>query len=395
MRSCRFVILFAAEGPDRVLTSLPDRGAPSIQVLGLARALAASPLWSEMPPAALVVRRDDAPMLAVIGEFNPEECARLDGIRQGVEEHLIRLRYLSYVDAEAACERLAKQLVDRMGRKYLRDARFVAVPRGGFFVLGMLSYALGLNHEQCAPLPPDDDAPVVIVDDCAYTGYRAGRMLERLRGRSVVFAHLYSHPDLRASLEAREAQILAAVAAGDLHDYAPSDFGSAEPSWRERSMTVSPQPCYWSGRTERICFAWAEPDYNFWNPVTEQLESGWYLLDPDLCLKNRPGLDRKPIDLQVQPPTRGAFRQPAGVLAGKFAGKLVVGSADSGRSVLLNPVAAEMWTALLESGSSAEALKRIANRFDADAATIESDMATFVDEMLAKGLLQCRDRAIA
>lgn len=367
----------------------PPQPSRPVSLVSIARALAVSPLWSEMPPSTLLVRREPEPALAVLGEFDEAEVARLAGLRRGLEEHLTRLRYVPYSQAEAACEELAGRLVQRFGREYLRSLSFVAIPRGGLFVLGMLSYLLGLDHERLeAPERAAAGRPIVVVDDCAYTGHRFGRYLERLRWRQSIFAHLYSHPDLRAAIEREEQSVVALVAARDLHDYAPADHGDKYEEWRERARAVGPRPSYWIGRTERVCFAWSEPDYNFWNPVTGRLESGWSLAGPDLCLKNREGAGRTAISLEVQPPARGDLRPPPGVLFGEFEGTLIVGNLDTGESIALDPVAAEMWRALVECESRAEALARLAAGFDADSAKLEADLSAFAADLMARGMLQ-------
>jgi hypothetical protein len=157
----------------------------------LADALSVSPLWAEMPRATLVVRPAPDPLLGVAGYFDGADRVRLGALRWQLERVLPRLRYVSYARAQEDCERLAARLVERFGRDELRDFRFVAIPRGGFVVLGMLAYILGLRGSQLEP-PHPPDAPLVVVDDCALSGVRFGQFLERVDCSRVVFAHLYS-----------------------------------------------------------------------------------------------------------------------------------------------------------------------------------------------------------
>src|ERR671910_1255702 len=147
---------------------------PQARLQTLADALAVSPLWAEMPRATLVVRAAPDPLLGVVGYFDAAGRARLEALRWQLEHILPRLRYVGYAQAQEDCERLAARLVERFGRDELRGFRFVAIPRGGFIVLGMLAYILGLERSQleAAPYSEHAGAPLVVVDDCALSGVR-------------------------------------------------------------------------------------------------------------------------------------------------------------------------------------------------------------------------------
>jgi hypothetical protein len=177
------------------------------------------------------------------------------------------------------------------------------MPRGGFIVLGMLAYVLDLRPAQLAPSPPSD-VPLVVTDDCAISGVRFSDMLDRCENRQVIFSHLYSHPDLRIAIERREPRVLACVSAQDLTDYAPAYYGDQYEAWRER-WRQRPNPGYWVGQPDHVCFAWNEPDTVFWNPVAQQAESAWRLLPPELCLKNRRKFAPEDARVQLQPEGKG------------------------------------------------------------------------------------------
>ncbi|MEJ2503067.1 MAG: hypothetical protein P8177_07065, partial [Gemmatimonadota bacterium] len=183
------------------------------RLLDLARGLASSPAWAAMTDAILVVRTEPPAALAVLGRFSPAEEVLVDALPGQLQTELRRFRYVPWGEVEEDCVRLARRLVDTLGREELARRRFVAIPRGGHVVLGLLAYALGLERDQLAwPTEPSDR--VVVVDDAAYSGHRFGQFLQARPGPPVVFAHLYSHPHLRDSLVAAEDRVTAVVAAG-------------------------------------------------------------------------------------------------------------------------------------------------------------------------------------
>ena len=55
--------------------------------------------------------------------------------------------FITYEAAERDCAQLARMIRDQLGAE-LPSSRFVAIPRGGLIVLGMLSYWLGLSSDQ-------------------------------------------------------------------------------------------------------------------------------------------------------------------------------------------------------------------------------------------------------
>lgn len=357
--------------------SLPD----------IARALAASPRWAGLPPASLVVRKPPHPALAVLGSFTDEELARVSAIRSVFDAVLPRLQYVSYAGAEQACERLAERLIERLGRDQMTRLRFVGIPRGGLFVLGMLSYLLDLDQSQIESGPPVGSDAVVVVDDCAYSGSRFSRFLRRLDGPPVVFAHLYSHPGLRAAIEAAEPRVVACVSAADLHDAAPQELGDGYTAWKARAVAAADRAAYWTGRPDHVCFAWGEPDYSTWNSTTEALEKGWPVMPPDRSLKNRPALGRPLIPVQEQPEGRGVLRPGPRVLFGRVDGHVAVGDLGTGTTLALEGTAAEMWEAIVASRSLDEARQRLLATFDVDPETLRADLDRFARDLVAGGLL--------
>lgn len=110
------------------------------------------------------------------------------------------IRRVSYSQVEAASKQLAAQLVDAFGQEALGRFQFQPIPRGGLIVLGMLAYVLNLSRHQLS-WGAETDSPLVVVDDCSYSGARLQQCLESIPiGRPVVFAHLFSHPALRSAI---------------------------------------------------------------------------------------------------------------------------------------------------------------------------------------------------
>ena len=361
---------------------LPDGGWDA-----LGAALGASPAWHDIPRAIFVIRQTPRPLLAVIGYLDAAARARLDALRWQLDHVLPSLQYVSYAQAEEDCERLAAELISRFGRKELLGFRYVALPRGGLVVLGILAYVLDLPHSQLDP-PHPRDVPVVAVDDCALTGSRFGRFLSNCESRRVIFAHLRSHPDLRAAIQAREPRVLACVSARDLRDHAPAHLGEDYEAWRERWLARSGNSCYWVGQPDHVCFPWSEPDIGIWNPVTEREERGWRLVPPQFCIKNRQSHASKPVRVQMQPEGTGPLKPSDDVLFGELEGKLIVANVKTGATVGLTDVAADMWRAIVAGGQLDEVSATLRQTYEVNESTLRGDLDRFVDELLAQDFLR-------
>lgn len=359
----------------------------AVQLQTVARALSFSPLWGERPRAAIVVRLGAEPLLGVIGYFDAADKARQEALQWHLDHLLPRLRYAGYARAEQDCELLATRLIERFGREELRDFRFVAMPRGGFVVLGMLAYVLGLRRSQLEP-PHSTDAPLVVVDDCAISGVRFGQFLERLENPSIVFAHLYSTPELRESIEDRETGRVTCLNAHDLNDYARENLGEEYPAWRERWLERMDHHGYWVGQPEHVCFAWNEPDFGFWNPVTEREETGWRFVPPELCLKNRPSPGQEPVPVQIQSQGVGPLRPSAHVLFGEFEGGIAIGNLKTEESFMLDGAGADMWRAVVGQGDLEKAAGALVETYEVDDTILKADLRGFVEDLHSQDLLE-------
>jgi hypothetical protein len=386
--SANLLLIWRADpGLDQRGAGFSEAGGPTVDPLALARAVSLSPVWGENPGVTLVVRPSPRPTLGVLGRFDADDERRLAQHASELGFTLPTVRYVGYDQVREDCERLGTLLVERFGRDELRCYKFVAIPRGGLIVLGMLSYVLGLQQSQLEP-PASPEEPVIVVDDCALSGSRFGRFLARCESQRVTFAHLYSHPDLRTAIEASEPAVVSCLGARDLGDDAPVNHGKEYNAWRRRWAARHGDRRYWIGQPEHLCFPWSEPDSGIWNPVTERVEKGWSLLPPELCLKNRPAPGVEPIPVQVQSDGPGPLRPAAQVLCGEFEGQVVVADTDTEESFSLSGVAADVWRAVVEKGNVEDAVSALAGEYDIDHQTLEADARGFVAELVSRDLLE-------
>lgn len=357
------------------------------RVLALARALASSPVWQEMDEAVLVVRAHPPEAIAFLGRFSDEEAARLQWLPAQLQTALPHFRYVSWRQAEADVEELASRLVARFGRDELRAMRFVGIPRGGLIVLGMLSYALGLGSA-CLDSVESDDRPVVVVDDCALSGLRFREFLRsRATGAStVVFAHLYSHPDLRREVERREAQVAAAVAARDLRDVAPEIYGEELSAWRSRWRDRDAENVYMIGRFEHLSFPWSEPDMTFWDETEQRARLGWRLVPPEACLKNRATVPQGATRLQIQGQEHGSVQLAAGTLYGEIGDQVLVAQLESGEVIALEGVSADLWRGFLRSPDPDATLDAVQAQYEVSREELHSDATSFLEALARRGI---------
>ncbi|HUP01091.1 MAG TPA: PqqD family peptide modification chaperone [Gemmatimonadota bacterium] len=352
--------------------------------LALAAALTASPLWKGMEEAILVLRPGPRPLLSVLGHFDEAEAARVRALTGHLPAALSRLRYVGYPEAERACERLASRLSERLGADAVSEAFFVAIPRGGLVVLGLLAYSLDLRSEQLETFPPPGST-LVIVDDCSLTGLRFARFLEGWPDRRIAFAPLYSHPDLRRAIVAREPEVIACESGDDLHDHAPERLGAEYEAWRRRWTLRSDPRCYWIGQPDHLCFPWSEPTVAFWNPVTEKEEAGWRIGSPERCYANRLRARTRPV--QVQPRAAGPLGPSPTVVFGELNGDVLAADTESGAAIRLEGPAADMWRAIVERGTADGALRRLLDIYAVEEGRLREDLARFIGELKDRGFL--------
>jgi hypothetical protein len=250
----------------------------------------------------------------------------------------------------------------------------------------MLAYALGLEQARLSARP-EPDVPLVVIDDCALSGCRFGRFLERCESRQVIFATLYSHPALRAAIEAREPRVIACLSARDLHapDVRPGD--EPRPFRREDYPANLTLPRYWFGDVETVCFAWKEPTHIVWNFASRTFEGGWPIVPPELCLGNRGDFSEPPIPVRAQPEGGGPLAPSEQVLFGDFEGMIVIADLATGRSFGLEGVAADIWLAVVRHGRLDDVALVLMNKYEVERADLWKNLCSFTDELIGHGLL--------
>ncbi len=365
-----------------VLDSELHRGADlDERVLSLSRALARSPIWDHMGPGVLVVRTGPAPALAAIGRFDEADEARLSFLARWLAPAVTSTTYLDQAAVEGAIETLAQRLRATFGNE-VRTYDFVAVPRGGLIVLGMLAYALDLDSQRLG-CSRDPQRPLVIVDDCALTGSRFRRFVAGDPHPRLVFAHLCSPRELRAAMLDREPRLSHAIAAIDLLDRAPDEHGAQYEEWRARVQAQAGAERYWIGQAESVVFPWNEPDHNFWNAVTGELEWGWRLAPPEICRKV--GSVAFPDGVPVQ--VHGSERVADHVLFARFEGRVHLLHGTSGRTLQLDEVGSRVWDGLIVGSSAAGIAEGIASSFDVDPDRALADVRSMTQALVERGML--------
>ena len=346
---------------------------------GLARALAASPIWGDSPRAAIVLRSEPHPSLSVLGYLSDSARTRLSALRDDLPRTLHSLHYVDYARAESDCVVLARKLTDRLGRDQIQQSYFVAVPRGGFIVLGMLAYTLGLQPHQLTPPPPG--APLVVVDDCALTGARLREQLEAYAQHDLTFAFLYAHPALCAAVE-REERVHACLSAYPLHDHAPDQFGDAYAAWRDRWAARTER--FWIGLPDHVCFAWNEPDITLWNADAETPESGWRLLPPDDRLRLR-----TTEALPVQMLQTGAYLSlPPAVIYADLGEDIVICNTTDGQGLTLAPPAADVFRAMVRADRESDAIQTAATTANVSTEWATAHIQRIRHRLMGAGLLE-------
>lgn len=290
------------------------------------------------------------------------------------------VRVLDWAETERLTRHLASRLRDELGGD-LPAFTFQAIPRGGLFVLGALSYLLDLDKARLrlADGPPPER--VVLVDDCALSGARLGREVERTPAGRIVAAHLLSHPELRRAVEETEPRVEACIAGGDLtgrDDLPPEGLAGFAVRWQERL----PGRRYWLGPVEPVAFPWSEPETVWWNAREGRLEDGWHRVSPWRCLRFR-------VELAL--PEAEGGRGPLDLAPGvswKLDGeRLLLRGGPEDRLHGLRGTALDAWRGLVAFGDRERAWRFLDRRYEADPEELRRDVDEMVEDLLARGLL--------
>jgi len=362
-----------------------QHGVPPVESLSfLAQQLSAR---ADLAGVTFVVRSEPHPALAAVGFFDEQTEKRLARMSAHVQSAIDRLRYVTYADAEAACDRLGQALREEVGSELLQHVHAIGVPRGGLIVLGMLSYVLNLNHNQLEGTPPPE-GPLLVVDDIALTGNRLHRFLQKHPAHDIVFATLFSHPELREAVVREEPRVVACVSAFDLHDTARErpDYDAWKAQWRKRRKGKR----YWSGQAEHVCFPWSEPDIGVWNPETETVDHGLRVIPPALCLKNRHVAPREEDigqSVQHQPAAAGPVQPPPEVFFGTVGEGTIVANPAADVCIELQDTAAAMWHSVMAHGTTDAVVKDLLVQYDIEEAALAQHVTGFLHQLADHHLL--------
>jgi hypothetical protein len=350
-------------------------------VVALAQAIALHPMWKALPHGMLVARTQPTPCLGVIGIIPSKTLGEIQIQQASLNQVCRRLRFVSYADATAACETLTEQLIDTFGFQTLRNFRFYGIPRGGLIILGMLAYTLGLSHAQMS-LPYPLDIPLVLIDDCALSGSRFARTRSQYPQHELIFAPLYSHPDLRRNLTKAEPQVLYCISGEDLQDHGSSIMGSDYEAWQTQNQARLKGQRYWLGLPDYLCFPWNEPDHLLWNPFAEVLEQSWHILPSTHCLKNRPGAS---LLVQRQPHFKGWLQPTPQTIFGTSEDQVLIGNLATGETFGLSGKAAEFWSVLLEAKTLEEAITTLAQH--RPESIVREELTGLINQLLDQNIL--------
>lgn len=355
-----------------------EPGSDLLRLEALARALMASPGW----PSSLraVVSDDPGPLLVLYGKLREREGQALEDLRHELAG--ARVRYVDHSAVELVAQGLARRLTDSLDD--LDRWKFAAVPRGGLIVLGILSYLLDLDHSQVVASDASVDS-LVLIDDCAFSGSRLKASISSSNARRLAVGTLFAPKELRAAVEREEPRVVLFESGEDLADVAPQQLGDDYEEWRRRWGGRSDG--YWNGRTEHLALPWNEPDVGRWDQAAERVELAWRLVPPERCLKNRVG-SADPSPVQRFERAGGGHRQASGVLDVRVDDEVVVIDTHHGRTLTLDGVAADMWTAAMTTADLADAVSNLATVYGGDADRLEGDLAAFLARLSAEGLIE-------
>jgi hypothetical protein len=359
---------------------------------GLAQAISISSGWPRGLEVYLKVRRNPSPLLGVFVLGSPDLVALtwLDRQKIALTKTCGRLLYVNETETLRLLSALARRLADLHGHEALKKAQFVAIPQGGFKVLRMLASILDLRSAQLMTAPSSAEELLIVVDDCAISGLRFKQFLDTCPHPRITFAHLYSHPALRAAILEREPRVLDCVSAADLRETPQEVPPEQEQRRRER---IEHGECYWIGSTEALCFPWNEPDRLFWNPATGRMEKAWRIVPPALCSKNRPVPGTVPVPIQIQPEGKGPLRPSQRAVFGELDGTLVLCDLEAGQCFSLEGVAADLWRALLVHGHPEAVASVLQAEYDVPGEVFREDTRNFFEDLEARGLIEWTEPA--
>jgi len=140
---------------------------------------------------------------------------------------------------------------------------------------------------------------------------------------------------------------------------------------------------YWVGPSEMVAFAWSEPNKNTLNPFTGQFESGWRLVPPDKCLKNKSELGIPPRAIQS-----ANWRVPSTVATGWFDGVLWLLQTETEQADKLETFAADAWRALAVYGNMDATLDFLQTRYSTDPDALRNHLQEVTQNLIDAKLVE-------
>jgi hypothetical protein len=350
----------------------------------LGRSIVNSPGWDGIPGVTVLARPWPDPALAIVGHFDSSQKIWLRAQAEDLVQACLRFKYLDYPQVEQAVRDLAAGLRHSLGQRGVERAKFIALPRGGLIVLGLLAIELGLRHDQLTGAAEEPAKLLVIVDDCALSGRRFGETLQELKNPRVIFAHLASCPELREAILAAEQRVVDCISALDLTDHVSSQH-SAE--WRKSWLGRLQGHRYWIGRPDALAFPWGEPDRLIRTSDEEDAHLAWRLAPPERCMKNAGGSKTGLPRLSVQPSGPGPLRVADDIYFCAVDGEIFLGQPETGASFVLRGSAADIFRAVQKFGSRAPALRDLCTRYAVAASVLQVDLEHFVEMLMQRKIL--------
>lgn len=346
-------------------------GGIAAEPIDFVRALASSPFEWLPPSARVVFRADFTPVIGLVGEYAEKDAERFRFALRELREAIGQARVIDHQKVEPLAERLATKLIEEEGGS-VAEYTAVAVPRGGLFVLGYLSYMLpGLS-----PYAGNPQKPLLLVDDAAYSGRRLTEWIDHFPNREIVVATLLSAPQVREAISKRYGSKVRWINAEDL-----STYGSV--AHRSDEQDLPP----WQGRTEHCCFPWSETDRGLRLHGTAETYTAFRLSPIHFCLKNRSQFETNGSKVSIAGNERGWIRSRTGVLWANIDDRVYLADTTHGRSMTLSDTAAAFWMSCVTAESRDDSISRLSNKYGVERSRIATDLDRFASEMIGQEVL--------
>jgi len=99
------------------------------------------------------------------------------------------------------------------------------------------------------------------------------------------------------------------------------------------------------------------------------------------------------MSVYVQPEGRGPLKPSQCALFGEFEGEIAICNLDTGESFGFADLAADIWRGIIKYGNPEDVTSELFREYDVDEARLRRDLRAFINDLLAKGLLEQTDDA--